>query len=74
MKLRPPMMPTPRPVVAVEEASAEDAAFVLACDENLADGDTRSQWFWMRFDNGDLIFACFPQDGAYFATEGLRNV
>lgn len=48
-------------------ASAESVATVLAADESADDG--RSQWLWIRFANGDLVLACFPQGDTYSATE-----
>jgi hypothetical protein len=50
-------------------ASDEAVQAVLAYDPDLPDGDTRSEWLWVRLANGDLILGVFPQDEGYFAHE-----
>lgn len=32
--------------------------------------ETRSQWLWVHFPNGDLMLATFPQGDMYFELEG----
>lgn len=31
--------------------------------------DLRSEWFWLRTRDGDLMLACFPHGDTYFETE-----
>jgi len=48
-------------------ASPASVAYVTGLDPDLSDGETRSQWVWIRFPNGDLVLATYPQDEGYFA-------
>lgn len=52
--------------VYLEDAMPTAVAEVLAADPD--DEDGRSQWLWMRFPNGDLVLATFPQGETYFST------
>ena len=56
-------------VVIVSDASEESVRTVLAAEPENDWGNARSQWVWMRFPNGDLVLATFPQDHTYFDTE-----
>lgn len=47
----------------VTDAYPDDVEHVLATDPEL--DDTRSQWVWMRFPNGDLVLATYPQGDTY---------
>jgi hypothetical protein len=51
--------------VHLQDAAPEAVTEVLAADPN--DEDGRSQWVWMRFPNGDLVLATFPQGDTYFS-------
>lgn len=33
------------------------------------DDDGRSQWYWIRLSNGDLVMACYPHGDTYLETE-----
>lgn len=48
-------------------ASDESVALVLSKDPE--DGDGRSEWLWVRLENGDLLLGCFPQGETYFEVE-----
>lgn len=50
-------------------ASTADVNLVLAAPEDAEQGHARSPWTWIRFPNGDLALATFPQDVTYFAVE-----
>lgn len=47
----------------VEPAKDEDVRCVLACDEY--DFNGRSNWVWVRLQNGELILGCYPQGDTY---------
>ena len=49
-------------------AKQEDVDFVLRQNEDSDDG--RSNWMWIRLQNGDLILGVYPQGGTYKALEG----
>lgn len=51
-------------------ASDMEVEHTLALDPSLPDGETRSEWVWLRLANGDLCLATFPQDEGYIALEG----
>lgn len=37
----------------------------------------RSQWYWMRLPDGELVLACYPQEGpngTYLQTEQWRDI
>lgn len=53
----------------IHPASEQSVLTVLGADPNAEHGLARSQWVWVRLQNGDLILGCFPQDDTYFATE-----
>jgi hypothetical protein len=48
-------------------ASAEYVAAVLA---KPVDANGRSEWFWFRLGNGDLVLGVFPRGEGYFDVEG----
>jgi len=48
-------------------ASDESVALVLGKDPD--DDDGRSEWVWVRLENGDLLLGTFPQGEAYFEVE-----
>lgn len=58
--------------VAVGNASQASVNAIINADENSEDG--RSQWLWVRFPNGDLMLATFPQGDTYFVTETDHTV
>jgi hypothetical protein len=49
----------------VEDAEPEDVMRVL--DTAVGDGNGRTQWIWVRLQNGDLILGCFPTGETYEA-------
>ncbi len=53
-------------VITTKPASWDSVMTVLKGDD---DGDGRSEWLWVRFPNGDLMLACYPQGECYFNTE-----
>jgi len=54
-------------ILHVHPASEEAVKTVLA---QSADGmDGRSNWIWIRLENGDLILGCYPQGETYMAVE-----
>lgn len=55
--------------IVVADASEGSVFTVLAANPNADSGHARSQWVWIRFPDGDLALATFPQDDTYFATE-----
>lgn len=50
-------------------AAAEDVRYVMDLDPDREDGETRTEWLWLRLANGDLCLATFPQDEGYMALE-----
>lgn len=60
-------LPTGRLLAYVGPASNASVALVLERDEN--DGDGRSNWVWLRLQNGDLVLGVFPQGDTYFGCE-----
>ena len=54
-------------IVSLSDAEPNDVLHVLEADSMANDGHARSQWVWVRFPNGDLMLATFPQDDTYFA-------
>lgn len=61
-------------IAYLQPASDEAVSELLAADPELDDGFTRSQWLWVRLQNGDLILGFFPQDDGYFAHEAERGI
>lgn len=59
--------PGERVIGVMRPASPESVEAVLSADEN--DDDGRSQFFWLRLSNGDLVLATFPQGETYMKTE-----
>lgn len=55
--------------VQVADAHRRDVLEVLNAAPEDADGHARSQWVWIRFPNGDLVLATYPQDDTYFGVE-----
>lgn len=51
----------------IHNASEESVKLVLA--ETDEDDDGRSQWMWVRLQNGDLILGVFPQGDTYCSCE-----
>lgn len=47
------------------DAKPDDVLTVLTADD--VDEHGRSQWLWVRFPNGDLMLATFPQGATYEA-------
>lgn len=47
----------------IEPAKPEDAAKMLATP--MEGDDNRSEWFWLRMQDGTLIFATYPQGETY---------
>ena len=58
-------------IAYIADASAQAAADIIAADEG--DENGRSQWLWVRLDNGDLLLATYPQGDTYFAHEEERE-
>ena len=54
-------------VVSIHPASDKEVALVLSQTEEGSDG--RSNWLWIRLDNGDLILGTYPQGNTYEAVE-----
>lgn len=50
---------------------AEPEAVQMILDAPVETGDGRSGWRWVRFANGDLALAVFPQGDTYFALEEM---
>ena len=50
-------------VAAVSPADTKDVEHVLSQPES--GGNGRSNWVWMRLNNGDLILGVFPQGDTY---------
>lgn len=48
---------------------------VIKAPANFGDYDThdygRSQWYWFRLANGDLVMGCFPQSALYMELEDV---
>lgn len=61
------------PEVTMWPASAEGVGRVIAANPDLLDGETRSEWLWIRFANGDLVLGLFPQDDLYDSLEKTIN-
>lgn len=55
----------------INDAAPEDVMFVL--DTAVGDGDGRTQWKWIRLQNGDLILGCFPSGETYEAVSDRQN-
>lgn len=58
---------TPRVLGWMQRAAPYVAQMVIDADTRTGDG--RSEWFWVRMANGDLMLATFPQGETYMATE-----
>lgn len=59
---------TDQHVASIHDASQESVYLVLAADPH-DEWDGRSQWMWVRLQNGDLILGVFPQGDTYFSVE-----
>ena len=59
----------PTATVLVSDASEASVLTVLNADPDAVLGFARSQWVWLRFPDGTLALATFPQDDTYSATE-----
>jgi len=55
-----------------QNASQEMAEYVISQKE--ADLDGRSQYYWFRLSNGDLILGVYPCGDTYFETELDRTI
>ena len=55
------------PIAWCHPASVGSIDLVLG--KSPADDDGRSEWLWIRLENGDLILGCFPQGETYFEVE-----
>lgn len=55
------------PIAWCHPASSEAVALVMS--KIPWDEDGRSEWLWIRLENGDLILGVFPQGETYFAVE-----
>lgn len=58
---------TDQTLCIIHPASDESIKLVLKSDETSADG--ASNWVWVRFQNGDLCLAKFPQGDTYLECE-----
>lgn len=54
-----------------QEASPDVAQMVLS---KPVDNDGRSEFFWLRLQNGDLVLGVYPRGDTYCATEHDRSV
>lgn len=61
---------TDQTIAIVHPASEESVGAVICANPNAELGWTRSQWMWVRLQNGDLILGLFPQDDTYMMCEG----
>lgn len=57
---------------ARQRAPAEAVEAMLFAKEG--DDDGRSEWYFIRLPNGDLVFATYPHGDTYFATEQWRQI
>lgn len=57
----------PRVLGWLQKANPEIAKIVLDAAPETEDG--RSDWYWLRLANGDLMLATFPRGATYFDTE-----
>lgn len=53
----------------IDRHSASQESIIKVLEAVEGDEDGRSQFFWFRLDNGDLILGVYPQGDTYFATE-----
>lgn len=54
-------------IATMKDASPEAVKLVVNADPDSDDG--RSQWVWLRLQNGDLILGVFPQGDTYCDVE-----
>lgn len=57
------------PIAWVHPASRDSVDYVLSQSSDDADDDGRSNWCWIRLQNGDLILGVYPQGDTYSAVE-----
>ena len=57
------------PIAWVFPASRDSVDYVLAQSSDPDDDDGRSNWCWIRLQNGDLILGVYPQGDTYSAVE-----
>lgn len=60
------------PLATVHEASPQMVEYVLGLPMEPENGTAdygRSNWVWVRLQNGDLFLGTFPQGDDYFAVE-----
>ena len=55
-------------LASIGDARPETVEFVL--NSPVGTGDGRSEWFWLRLNNGDLFLCVAPQGATYEALEG----
>lgn len=77
---------TAHPIYGTDERGNEDRtrqiAYVTPADDKDADwllsrprdDDGRSNFVWIRFGNGDLVLAVYPQGDTYLEISDTRNV
>ena len=53
----------------IHPASAKSVRTVLDAEENAEDGNGRSEYVWVRLQDGTLILGVFPQGDTYLAVE-----
>ena len=54
-------------IATIRTASADSVSTVLAQDAGDIDG--RSEWVWIRLQDGSLILGVFPRGDTYFSVE-----
>lgn len=60
-------------VFQMQDTSREAAQEIINAQVD-DDEDGRSEWFWLRCPNGDLMFACYPMGDLYYSHEDERSV
>jgi hypothetical protein len=61
------------PVTLAYIHPAGDAAVSLVLAADIESEDGRSEWVWIRFENGDLALGVFPQGDTYDAIEAEQD-
>lgn len=62
---------TDRLIAVRQDASEAWASKVL---QSRVSDDGRSDFYWFRLTNGDLVLGVYPRGDMYFATEGDRSI
>jgi len=65
--------PEPQPLAIAYISPADDAAVSLVLAADIESEDGRSEWVWIRFENGDLALGVFPQGETYDAVEAEQE-